>query len=86
MILLAVIEFLRRHLKTVVRLSLIILALLIVADALPFLVHKEEAHTRWEQFPGFWAVFGFVGCTLIIFLSKAFGRLGIMQREDYYDE
>ena len=84
MTLLAVIEFLRRHLKTVVRLALVVLALLIVADAL--VVDKGEAHTRWEQFPGFWAVFGFVGCTLIIFLSKAFGRLGIMQREDYYDE
>jgi hypothetical protein len=86
MTLLAIIEFLRRHLKTVVRLSLVILALLIVADALPFVVHKEEAHTRWERFPGFWAAFGFVGCALLIFLSKAFGRLGIMQREDYYDE
>lgn len=86
MTLLAVIEFLRRHLQTVVRLALVVLALVIVADALPFIVDKGEVHTRWEQFPGFWAVFGFVGCALLIFLSKGFGRLGIMQREDYYDE
>jgi hypothetical protein len=84
--LLAFIEYLRRHLKTVVRLCLVALALLIIADALPFVVDKEHAHTRWEQLPGFWSVFGFIGCILIIFLSKALGHAGIMKREDYYDE
>lgn len=46
----------------------------------------EEAFERMEHFPAFWSIFGFVACTLIIFLSKWFGHAGIMQREEYYDE
>ena len=80
------IEFLRRHLRTVVWACYALLALLVVIDALPFLVDKEPAHTKWEHLPGFWSLFGFIACTLIIFLSKGYGHAGIMQREDYYDE
>jgi hypothetical protein len=80
------IEFLRRHLKAVVWLSLSVLALLVIVDAIPGLVDKEHAHTAAEHFPAFWAVFGFVGCAVLILASKAFGHAGIMQREDYYDE
>ena len=47
---------------------------------------KEHAHTAAEHFPAFWAAFGFIGCVVIIVLSKWFGHAGIMTREDYYDE
>ena len=80
------IEFLRKRLKAVVRLALAALALLVVVDAIPGLINKEHAHTALERFPGFWALFGLIGCIIIIILSKAFGHGGIMQREDYYDE
>jgi short subunit fatty acids transporter len=80
------IEFLRSRLKTVVRICLVLLAALVVIDALPFLVDKEHAHTRAEHLPGFWSVFGFLACMAIIFLSKWYGHAGIMKREDYYDE
>ena len=80
------IEFLRNRLKTVVRVCLAVLALLVILDAIPGLVDKQQAHTSAEHWPGFWAVFGFVGCVVLILASKAFGRAGIMQREDYYDE
>jgi hypothetical protein len=62
------------------------MVLLIVMDALPFIVDKLHAHTDAEDIPGFWSLFGFTACTLIIFVSKWYGHLGIMQREDYYDE
>ncbi len=78
------IESLRNRLKTVIRICLGILGLLILVDAL--LVNKEEAHTRWEHFPAFWSVFGFLACVLIIILSKWYGHAGIMTREDYYDQ
>jgi hypothetical protein len=80
------IQYLRDHLKTVVRVCLVMLALLVVIDAIPGVVDKEHAHTRAEHWPAFWAVFGFVGCVILILASKAFGSAGIMQREDYYDE
>lgn len=78
------IEFLRNRLKTVIRICFAVLGLLIILDAL--LVSKEHAHTGAEHLPGFWSVFGFVACVLIIILSKWFGHAGIMTREDYYDE
>jgi hypothetical protein len=78
------IEVLRTRLRTVVRLCLALLALLILSDAL--FVNKEHAHTAPEHFPAFWSVFGFVACALIVILSKWFGHAGIMTREDYYDE
>jgi hypothetical protein len=82
--LIQLIEFLRQRLKTVIRICYAVLALVVVADIL--FVHKEHAHTKVEHLWGFWAVFGFVGCVLIIILSKWFGHAGIMTREDYYDE
>ncbi|MBU0481495.1 MAG: hypothetical protein KKG47_10360 [Proteobacteria bacterium] len=77
------IDFLRDRLKTVIRLSYVGLGLLVVWDIL--FVDKHHAHTTPEHWPFFWSVFGFVACVLIIILSKWFGHLGIMTREDYYD-
>lgn len=84
--LLRLIEFLRGNLKTVVRVCLALLVVLVIADALPFIVDKHHAHTKAEHFPAFWAAFGFVACVLIVIVSKAYGHAGIMTREDYYDE
>jgi hypothetical protein len=81
---LGLIEYLRARLKAVVRICLALLACLVLLDAL--LVDKEHAHTWVEHLPGFWTVFGLVGCALLIVLSKWFGHTGIMTREDYYDE
>ncbi len=84
--LLRLIEFLRRHLKTVIRVCLALLVLLVLVDAIPYFVDKQHAHTKAEHIPGFWAAFGFVACVVIVLVSKAFGHAGIMTREDYYDE
>ncbi|MDH4332554.1 MAG: hypothetical protein OEV89_08240 [Desulfobulbaceae bacterium] len=77
------IDFFRDRLKLVIRLSYVGLALLVVWDVL--FVSKEHAHTAVEHIPGFWAVFGFIACVVIIIVSKWYGHLGIMTREDYYD-
>ena len=84
--LLALIEFLRRHLKTVIRVCLALLVVLVIVDAIPLFVDKEHAHTKAEHVPGFWSAFGFVACVVIVYVSKWFGHTGIMTREDYYDE
>ncbi|MBU0730362.1 MAG: hypothetical protein KKE17_14560 [Proteobacteria bacterium] len=78
------IDFLRDRLKTVVRICYAILAMLVVYDII--FVDKTHAHTWMEmKIPGWWAIFGFIACVLIIILSKWYGHLGIMTREDYYD-
>jgi purine-cytosine permease-like protein len=82
--LLALIEFLRNRLRLVRSVALGLLVLLVLADWL--LVDKGEAHTAFERFPGFWALFGLLACVAIIVFSKWYGHLGIMTREDYYDD
>ncbi len=84
--LLRVIEYLRNHVRTVVRISLALMGLLVLLASIPALAGTEHAHTWIEKIPGFWAVFGLVGCMVLIVASKAFGHAGIMKREDYYDE
>ncbi|MCG8641525.1 MAG: hypothetical protein MI862_17470 [Desulfobacterales bacterium] len=78
------IQYLRNRLKRVIRLCWVFLALLAGFDAL--ILDKTKAHTIAEHLPGFWAVFGFVSCVVIIFVSKWFGKLGITRQEDYYDK
>jgi len=79
-----IIDFLRDHLKLVIRFCFVVLALTVAWDII--FVDKEHAHTMVEHIPGFWSVFGFIACVLIIIISKWFGHLGIMTREDYYDK
>jgi len=86
MILIKFIEFLHQRIKIVIGLSYATLVLLIVMDALPFIVDKQHAHTQIEHIPGFWAAFGALACVMIIFISKWIGHAGIMQREDYYSQ
>jgi hypothetical protein len=80
------IEFLRNRLKTVIWVCCGVLALVVLCDAIPAMVDKQDAHTAAEHVPGFWALFGLIGCALIIILSKWYGHAGIMTREDYYEE
>ena len=80
------IEFLRDRLKTVIWIGCAVLVLVVALDAIPAIVDKEHAHTSVEHFPAFWAGFGFVACVVIILASKWFGHLGIMTRENYYEQ
>ncbi len=55
----------------------------LVAD---FFVPREHGDFFWDAIPGWAALFGFVSCVAIIFVSKALGHQGrLMRREDYYD-
>jgi hypothetical protein len=94
------IEYLRRRLKAVIWCCYGVLGLLVVLDVARYFAahgHAEAAEEPvagfWgalygaaESWPAFWSVFGFIACTLIIFLSKWYGHAGIMKREEYYDE
>ena len=77
MMIVALIEFLQKHLKVVVRLCYVALALLVVGDW--FLVDKEHAHTDPEHWFGFWSAFGFIACLLIIF------RFQVVRSPGHYD-
>ena len=80
------IDFLRHRLQTVVRVGIAGLIVLVALDTIPGLIDKEHAHTAAEHLPAFWAVFGLVGCLLLVVVAKTLGHLGVSTREDYYDE
>ena len=63
--------------------SYVLLAASVVAE---FFVRGHGAEHRWDKIPGFYAIFGFVTCVLMIFLSKFLGQFWLKKSEDYYDK
>jgi len=59
----------------------VICVLLVVAD---FMVHRHIYHD-WENMPAFYAVYGFVGCVILVLIAKAMRKV-LMKEEDYYDQ
>ena len=69
--------------KTVKKLAYGILVLLIVTD---FIIPRHEIHFFGDRIPGFWSLFGFISCALIIVVSKWLGHHWLVRDEDYYDK
>jgi uncharacterized integral membrane protein len=66
-----------------VKVMLAILVLLMILDGF---APRHHAHFFWDSIPGFWAVFGFIACAILVFFSKGIGHAFLMKREDYYDD
>ncbi len=49
------------------------------------LEHDPSHDYWWNSIPFFYILYGFIGCVLIIVISKALGKLFIQRKEDYYD-
>lgn len=72
-----------QYTRTRWRLFIAVLVVIVIAD---FLAPREHVENFWDAIPGWGAVFGFVSCAAIIFISKFIGHKGrIMKDEDYYD-
>ena len=64
---------------------LLVIGILIVC-LLGFLVHPgHESHYFWKKIPVFEALFGFIGCIVLIVFSKILGHFLLERRENYYD-
>jgi uncharacterized membrane protein YhaH (DUF805 family) len=51
-----------------------------------FAVPHDPAHDAWwNRIPVFFALFGFVGCIVIIFFAKILGKLFLRKGDEYYD-
>lgn len=66
-----------------VRLKIFLIFILIATTAAQV---PAEAHYWWEKVPGFFALFGFLGCLAIIFGAKYLGKLLVKRYPDYYGE
>ncbi|MDZ4735828.1 MAG: hypothetical protein SGJ07_05720 [Rhodospirillaceae bacterium] len=78
----------RRHLFDRPRnVRIVILALYaacIIVLAADFLVDRHADHP-WESLFGFYALYGFVACVLLVLIAKGLRKI-LMRPEDYYDD
>jgi hypothetical protein len=51
---------------------------------LDFVIHRHVDHP-WEALWGFYCLYGFVACVLLVLVAKEMRKV-LMRREDYYDE
>jgi len=84
MMIVKLIDFLLARRKAVGWVALLFLAALVLVDAL--FVDKHHAHTEVETFPAFWALYGFLGCALIVGISKLVAKAGLIKEEEYYND
>jgi len=57
---------------------------LFVLLCIEFLV-KKHPYFPWEEWPEFYAVYGFVACVVLVLVAKYILRPLMKRREDYYD-
>ena len=69
--------------KIVKKIAYGMLVLLILED---FIIPRHEIHFFGDKIPGFWSLFGFISCVLIIVVSKWIGHHWLVRDEDYYDK
>jgi len=77
-------EYLFDKPKNVKRLLNFFYVSLLVLLLIEFFIHKHT-FSPWEEWPGFYAVFGFVVCVALIFVAKYILRPIVKRKEDYYD-
>ena len=70
-----------RNVKRLLRAIYVICAVLVSLDLLSL---RYGLHA-WESLPGFYAIYGFVGCTALVLVAKGMRKF-LMRGEDYYDD
>ncbi len=62
----------------------VLFAVCIVTFGLDFFVYRHVDHP-WEALFGFYGIFGFVACVILVLAAKEMRKI-LMRRKDYYDE
>ncbi len=76
-----------RNVRKILRIFYICCAVLIALDLFDVLqiIAFKRPHSSAEGWFGFYSVYGFVGCFLLVLAAKVLRRV-VMRKEDYYDE
>lgn len=69
--------------KNVKRILYVLYFCCAVLFILDFVIHRHKIHP-WEGLLGFYAVYGFVGCVVLVLVAK-WMRTFLMRDEEYYD-
>ena len=67
------------------RLYFICLVVSLILDLLFLYLHLFHYHYSFQYLPQFFAIFGLIGCMLLILIAKAMG-IFIVVDEDYYQK
>jgi Ca2+/Na+ antiporter len=54
-----------------------------VLFAMDLVIHRHTVHP-WESFIGFYAIYGFLACVILVLLARELRKV-VMRDEDYYD-
>jgi len=77
----------KRHMfddeKNVRRVLKALVVVCILAAGADFIYHRHVVHP-FESVWGFYAIYGFVACVILVLLAKEMRKL-LMRDEDYYD-
>lgn len=67
--------------------QIIIAAAILLASVVAELVvlGGEHGHGWWAQVPGFFSLFGFFVCLMLIIVGKVLGGFWLQRPHDYYD-
>lgn len=79
-------EKLPKNVKRIVYSLFAVCAAVVLLDFL-FYMDQFDKHAvyEWENWPGFYAVYGFVACVLLVLISKYIVRPLVKRNEDYYE-
>lgn len=69
------------NIKKVLRVFFVLCAGLLSID---LFYHRHVLHS-WEHLWGFYGIFGFVGCVILVLVAKEMRKI-LMRDEDYYDD
>ena len=59
---------------------------IVLTCVLGFYFPNEHPHFIWQKLPVYDAVMGFVGCIIIVIISKAIGHNFLQKEEDFYGD
>lgn len=69
------------NVKRLLRALYVVCAILFALD---FVIHRHTKHD-WESLWGFYPIYGFVACVLLVMIAKWL-RTFLMRPQDYYDK
>jgi len=70
--------------NNVKRLMHVFYGICIILLLLDFVIHRHVMHS-WENLWGFYPLYGFVGCVVLVLIAT-WMRTFLMRSEDYYDQ
>ncbi|MFQ5565525.1 MAG: hypothetical protein ACE5EU_04100 [Paracoccaceae bacterium] len=69
--------------KNIRRVRLVLYTLCAVSLGAEIFIHRHVDHP-WEALPGFYSLYGFVACVILVLFAKEMRKV-LMRGEEYYD-